>query len=130
MPDPTKLVADITAGPDGALWFTEGPGEHIGHVTANGTITEFSVPGVAGNTGAGAAVRSSRAFTIVLLMRASPSAKLLRSVRPSAGNQARRAGNAGIPSDHGGRFGRCRGASSSDRTSWRDTDARVVADHE
>ena len=36
---------DITAGPDGALWFTE-PGVKIGRITTAGVITEYPVPGV------------------------------------------------------------------------------------
>src|SRR6266851_3559054 len=36
---------DITAGPDGNLWFTEFNGNKIGRInTAGTTITEFSVP--------------------------------------------------------------------------------------
>ncbi len=35
---------DITAGPDGNLWFTEQSGNKIGRVTPAGVITEFSVP--------------------------------------------------------------------------------------
>src|SRR5258706_9319949 len=35
---------DIVAGPDGALWFTEGQSNQIGRITTNGTITEFPVP--------------------------------------------------------------------------------------
>ena len=31
----------ITAGPDGALWFTENPGNTIGRITTAGSITEF-----------------------------------------------------------------------------------------
>ncbi len=34
----------ITAGPDGALWFTEYSGNKIGRVTTSGAITEYSVP--------------------------------------------------------------------------------------
>src|SRR5574337_476468 len=34
----------ITAGPDGALWFTEFAGKKIGRITTAGTITEFSIP--------------------------------------------------------------------------------------
>ncbi|MDD5558472.1 hypothetical protein [Candidatus Methylomirabilis sp.] len=34
----------ITAGPDGALWFTEYAGNKIGRITTAGTITEFSIP--------------------------------------------------------------------------------------
>ena len=30
---------DITAGPDGNLWFTEGTGNKIGRITTAGTIT-------------------------------------------------------------------------------------------
>ena len=36
---------DITAGPDGNLWFTESPsGNRIGRITPAGVITEFAVP--------------------------------------------------------------------------------------
>ena len=34
----------ITAGPDGALWFTELDGNKIGRITTAGTITEFTIP--------------------------------------------------------------------------------------
>jgi streptogramin lyase len=34
---------DITAGPDGNLWFTEGSGNRIGRVSTAGAITEFPV---------------------------------------------------------------------------------------
>jgi virginiamycin B lyase len=34
----------ITAGPDGALWFTEENGSKIGRITTTGTITEFTTP--------------------------------------------------------------------------------------
>jgi streptogramin lyase len=41
---PTKGTPfDITAGPDGNLWFTDGAGE-IGRITPSGSITEFPVP--------------------------------------------------------------------------------------
>src|SRR5262249_61231826 len=36
--------SDITAGPDGALWFTEGNGNKIGQITTAGVITEFPIP--------------------------------------------------------------------------------------
>jgi virginiamycin B lyase len=36
--------SELTAGPDGALWFTEGAMDKIGRITTDGTITEF--PGV------------------------------------------------------------------------------------
>jgi len=35
----------ITAGPDGALWFTEARGNKIGRITTEGAITEFALPG-------------------------------------------------------------------------------------
>jgi streptogramin lyase len=35
---------DITAGPDGNVWFTEIGGDKIGRITKDGTITEFPVP--------------------------------------------------------------------------------------
>ena len=34
----------ITAGPDGALWFTEGPFDSIGRITTSGVITHFPLP--------------------------------------------------------------------------------------
>lgn len=34
----------ITAGPDGALWFTEGPFDKIGRITTSGGITRFPLP--------------------------------------------------------------------------------------
>src|SRR3954471_11695845 len=37
-------LRDMTAGPDGALWFTERRGEAIGRITTAGTVTEFPVP--------------------------------------------------------------------------------------
>ena len=35
---------DITAGPDGNLWFTEWSGNKIGRITPSGTSTEFPMP--------------------------------------------------------------------------------------
>lgn len=35
---------DITAGPDGALWFTEPNTNHIGRITVSGEISEYAVP--------------------------------------------------------------------------------------
>src|SRR6185436_11779124 len=35
---------DITAGPDGNMWFTEIAGNKIGRITPAGVITEFPVP--------------------------------------------------------------------------------------
>ena len=39
----------ITAGPDGALWFTEYWGNKIGRITTAGVITEFPVPTASSN---------------------------------------------------------------------------------
>ncbi len=41
---PATLTA-ITAGPDGALWFTGVPGE-IGRITTSGVVTELAVPAI------------------------------------------------------------------------------------
>jgi streptogramin lyase len=38
----------IAAGPDGALWFTEGAGR-IGRITVSGSITEFPIPSAHGD---------------------------------------------------------------------------------
>lgn len=38
---PTSIPIDITAGPDGNLWYIEWMTGHIGRVTTSGTITEF-----------------------------------------------------------------------------------------
>jgi len=35
-------IYDITAGPDGNLWFTESRGNRIGRITTGGVVTEFS----------------------------------------------------------------------------------------
>jgi streptogramin lyase len=40
--DPTSGPTGITAGPDGALWFTESWGYRIGRITTDGMVTEFS----------------------------------------------------------------------------------------
>jgi virginiamycin B lyase len=37
-------LRDMTAGPDGALWFTERHGQAVGRITTSGTVTEFPVP--------------------------------------------------------------------------------------
>ena len=46
IPTPASVPIDITAGPDGNLWFTEfTPGVRtIGRITPEGTITEFPLP--------------------------------------------------------------------------------------
>jgi virginiamycin B lyase len=46
-PDAVPSPNIIVAGPDGALWFTDGAG-NIGRVTIAGDITEFAVPTVDG----------------------------------------------------------------------------------
>jgi virginiamycin B lyase len=53
------VPADIAAGPDGALWFTEQRGDKVGRITTAGEVTEFplaagALPGpiVAGADGA------------------------------------------------------------------------------
>ena len=46
MPPPVdgSILSGITAGPDGALWFTESYGNKIGRITTSGAITEYPVP--------------------------------------------------------------------------------------
>lgn len=44
LPNASSSPSGITAGPDGALWFTEEDGNRIGRITTAGTITEFTVP--------------------------------------------------------------------------------------
>ena len=44
MPAGTDSPNSITSGPDGNLWFTEGPGNAIGRITTSGVITEFPLP--------------------------------------------------------------------------------------
>jgi virginiamycin B lyase len=44
-PLPAGLGAgQITAGPDGALWFTEFTVSKIGRITTAGVVTEYSIP--------------------------------------------------------------------------------------
>jgi virginiamycin B lyase len=43
IPTRNSQPQEITAGPDGALWFTEGAGK-IGRITTTGAITEFPIP--------------------------------------------------------------------------------------
>jgi streptogramin lyase len=40
----TALPLEITAGPDGALWFTEQDGGKIGRITTTGLLTEYALP--------------------------------------------------------------------------------------
>src|SRR6266853_2015858 len=44
IPTANSSPNDITAGPDGALWFTEFFNNKIGRITTSGTITETSIP--------------------------------------------------------------------------------------
>jgi len=43
IPTPSSSAIEITAGPDGALWFTEGIGK-IGRITTAGVFMEYTVP--------------------------------------------------------------------------------------
>jgi streptogramin lyase len=44
-PIPTSGPIDITAGPDGNLWFTLTDADQIGRITTGGVVTEFPIPG-------------------------------------------------------------------------------------
>jgi virginiamycin B lyase len=44
IPTPGSQPTSITAGPDGALWFTEYGSNRIGQITTNGVITEYTIP--------------------------------------------------------------------------------------
>ena len=44
IPTTAASPGGITAGPDGALWFTETSSNKIGRITTAGVITEYSVP--------------------------------------------------------------------------------------
>jgi Bacterial Ig-like domain (group 1) len=44
IPTPASRSVDITAGPDGALWFTESDAGKIGRVTTTGSFSEFELP--------------------------------------------------------------------------------------
>jgi virginiamycin B lyase len=44
IPTPDSAPTAITAGPDGALWFTESQGKQIGRISTDGVITEFPLP--------------------------------------------------------------------------------------
>jgi trimeric autotransporter adhesin len=50
--DPTIVAPDfITAGPDGALWFTNPANNSIGRITTAGAVTNFTDPGISGPVG-------------------------------------------------------------------------------
>ena len=44
IPTTSSDTTDITAGPDGSLWFTETGGGHIGKMTPSGKFSEYGVP--------------------------------------------------------------------------------------
>lgn len=44
LPTPNCSPAEITRGPDGALWFSEQGCNQIGRITTNGAITEYRLP--------------------------------------------------------------------------------------
>ena len=44
LPTIGAVPSGITAGPDGAMWFTERFGNKIGRITMDGVITEFALP--------------------------------------------------------------------------------------
>lgn len=44
IPTPNCYPSFITCADDGTLWFCENQGNRIGHVTANGTISEYELP--------------------------------------------------------------------------------------
>jgi virginiamycin B lyase len=41
---PSFEALSITAGPDGALWFTETDSGKIGRMTTSGAVTEYTIP--------------------------------------------------------------------------------------
>ena len=41
---PSNYPGSIATGPDGNLWFTEGPAGAIGRITTDGVVTEFPLP--------------------------------------------------------------------------------------
>jgi streptogramin lyase len=44
VPTTNGFPSEITAGPDGNIWFTEFYGDKIGRITPSGTVTEFPIP--------------------------------------------------------------------------------------
>jgi virginiamycin B lyase len=49
LPSAYKLLSGITAGPDGALWFTEVNDQKLGRMTTTGEFTELPVPSSTGH---------------------------------------------------------------------------------
>jgi virginiamycin B lyase len=54
-----SIPGDITAGPDGALWFTSG-NNTIGRITSTGKVTTYTAPGI--NTPQGITAGPDRAL--------------------------------------------------------------------
>src|SRR5439155_19274376 len=44
LPTPFSGPFEVTAGPDGNIWFTEWSASRIGRMTKGGTVTEWDVP--------------------------------------------------------------------------------------
>jgi virginiamycin B lyase len=55
----------ITAGPDGALWFTDSNGDSIGRITASGAIRTYTDPSIQGPSGITAGLDGALWFTNV-----------------------------------------------------------------
>jgi streptogramin lyase len=50
LPSARSAPSNITAGPDGNLWFVDRAGNTIGRITTSGMVTEFSLPTTSGQT--------------------------------------------------------------------------------
>ena len=62
--DPTiSAPAGITAGPDGALWFTNCSNNSIGRITTTGTVTNYTGTGIEHPTGIAAGPDGALWFT-------------------------------------------------------------------
>jgi len=44
LPAPASAPHEITAAPDGAMWFTQPGANDIGRITITGTVTEYPIP--------------------------------------------------------------------------------------
>src|SRR5438093_628469 len=51
LPTPNSRPFEITAGPDGDLWFTELTNNKIGRISPTGTLTEFLLPTASSSPG-------------------------------------------------------------------------------
>jgi streptogramin lyase len=64
--DPSiKVPYEITAGPDGALWFTNNGNNSIGRITTDGTVTSYSNPSIGQPEGIAAGPDGALWFTNV-----------------------------------------------------------------